>query len=115
MTDNSAQSAPPDHFVEQGRLKIRWAELHQGLLQRLRKQFGESQPFAGLTIGICLHVEPKTAVLCTVLQAGGASVVITGSPGTTKNDVAAALKHTGIIVYAQQEDDSTMPQENIRQ
>src|SRR5450759_1756991 len=100
MTDNQAQSTPQDHFVEQGRLKIRWAELHQGLLQRLRKQFSESQPFAGLTIGICLHVEPKTAVLCSVLQAGGANVVITGSPGTTKNDVAAALRQAGVVVLS---------------
>jgi adenosylhomocysteinase len=114
MTDNQAQSTPQDHFVEQGRLKIRWAELHQGLLQRLRKQFSESQPFAGLTIGICLHVEPKTAVLCSVLQAGGANVVITGSPGTTKNDVAAALRLGGVVVYGQQEDDSARHQENIR-
>ncbi len=114
MTDNQAQSAPQDLLVEQGGQKIRWAELHQGLLQRLRKQFSETRPFAGLTVGICLHVEPKTAVLCTVLQAGGASVVITGSPGTTKNDVAAALREAGVIVYGQQEDDSARHQENIR-
>lgn len=115
MTDNLVQSLSPHHFVEQGRQKIRWAELHQGLLQRLRKQFGETLPFAGLTIGICLHVEPKTAVLCTVLQAGGANVVITGSPGTTKNDVAAALREAGVMVYGQQEDDSARHQENIHQ
>src|SRR5579863_8865522 len=114
MVNNSAHDTPSDHFVEQGRRKMRWAELHQGLLQRLRKQFGETQPFAGLTIGICLHVEPKTAVLCEVLQAGGAHVVITGSPGTTKNDVVAALREAGVIVYGQQEDDSTRHQENIR-
>ena len=95
--------------------KIRWAELHQRLLERLREQFSKTKPFAGLTIGMCLHVEPKTAVLCFVLQAGGAKVVITGSPGTTKNDVAAALKHAGVIVYGQQEDDSSRHQENIRQ
>jgi len=109
------QSISRDNLVEQGTQKIRWAELHQRLLQRLREQFSQTKPFAGLTIGICLHVEPKTAVLCSVLQAGGAKVVITGSPGTTKNDVAAALRHTGIIVYGQQEDDSTRHQENIRQ
>lgn len=114
MADNQMQNTPQDHRVEQGRLKIRWAELHQRLLQRLRKQFSETKPFAGLTIGICLHVEPKTAVLCTVLQAGGATVVITGSPGTTKNDVAAALRQDGVVVYGQQEDDSVRHQENIR-
>lgn len=115
MNDKQAQSTPSDHLVEQGNQKIRWAELHQRLMQRLRTQFSQTKPFAGLTIGMCLHVEPKTAVLCSVLQAGGARVVITGSPGTTKNDVAAALRHSGVIVYGQQEDDSTRHQENIRQ
>src|SRR6266567_2382576 len=115
MSDTQGQGRPHDHLVEQGKQKIRWAELHQRLLQRLREQFSTTKPFVGLTIGICLHVEPKTAVLCSVLQAGGARVVITGSPGTTKNDVAAALKHDGVIVYGQQEDDSTRHQEHIRQ
>src|SRR5712691_11099142 len=115
MTGKQEQGTPHDHLVEQGIQKIRWAEMHQRLLQRLREQFSETKPFNELTIGICLHVEPKTAVLCSVLQAGGAKVVITGSPGTTKNDVAAALKHAGVIVYGQQEDDSTRHQEHIRQ
>ena len=113
MLDN--QDATLDPLVAQGIQKIRWAEMHQKLLQRLREQFSETKPFAGLTIGMCLHVEPKTAVLCYVLQAGGANVVITGSPGTTKNDVAAALRHAGVTVYGQQEDDSSRHQENIRQ
>src|SRR5215470_5604463 len=113
MTGKQEQSTPHNHLVEQGIQKIRWAELHQQLLQRLRQQFSETKPFAGLTIGICLHVEPKTAVLCSVLQAGGAKVVITGSPGTTKNDVAAALRHNGVIVFGQQEDDSAKHQGNI--
>src|SRR5260370_13737000 len=114
MTGKQAQGTPHDHLVEQGIQKIRWAELHQQLLQRLRQQFSETKPFAGLTIGICLHVEPKTAVLCTVLQAGGAEVVITGSPGTTKNDVAAALRHARVIVYGQKEDVLTRQQKHIR-
>src|SRR5215470_13991548 len=101
MTNNQAQNTSDNHLAEQGMQKIRWAELHQRLLQRLREEFSETKPFAGLTIGMCLHIEPKTAVLCFVLQAGGANVVITGSPGTTKNDVVAALKHTGITVYGQ--------------
>jgi adenosylhomocysteinase len=115
MIDKLGQGPPDDHLVEQGIQKIRWAELHQRLLERLREQFSKTKPFDGLTIGMCLHVEPKTAVLCFVLQAGGSKVVITGSPGTTKNDVAAALKHAGVIVYGRQEDDISRHQENIRQ
>src|SRR5579859_5256264 len=114
MTDIQEQDTSHDHLVRQGTGKIRWAEMHQRLLQRLREQFSETKPFAGLTIGMCLHVEPKTAMLCFVLQAGGAEVVITGSPGTTKNDVAAALRHAGVVVYGQQEDDRARHEENIR-
>ncbi len=115
MSDQPGQDALQRQLVEQGDRKIRWAQMHQRLLQRLHAQFSETKPFAGLTIGMCLHVEPKTAVLCYVLQAGGASVVITGSPGTTKNDVAAALRQHGVIVYGQQDDDMALHQEHIRQ
>ena len=115
MMKEQRQDIPEDDLVAQGLKKIRWAEMHQRLLERLLAQFSETKPFAGLTIGMCLHVEPKTAVLSSVLQAGGAKVVITGSPGTTKNDVAAALRHNGIIVFGQQKDDSARHQENISQ
>src|SRR5579862_7796716 len=106
MTEQTAPDGPQDRLVEQGRQKIRWAAAHMRLLQRLREQFRQTQPFAGLTIGMCLHVEPKTAVLCSVLQAGGARVVITGSPGTTKDDVADAMRQDGIVVLGQQSDTS---------
>ena len=115
MTEQSASGASTEPAVEQGQQKIRWAEAHMRLLQRLREQFRQSQPFAGLTIGMCLHVEPKTAVLCSVLQAGGAQVVITGSPGTTKDDVAAAMRQNGIVVVGQQSDTPSIHLDNIRQ
>ncbi len=102
-------------LLEYGQRRVLWTEQHMRLLGRLREQFRQSQPFAGLTIGMCLHVEPKTAVLCGVLQAGGANVVITGSPGTTKADTAAALRQSGITVYGQQSDTTAIHQENIRQ
>ena len=113
MIDKPVQGTSQAHLVEQGKRKIRWAQLHQRLLQRLQEQFSETKPFVGLTIGMCLHVEPKTAVLCLVLQAGGAKVVITGSPGTTKNDVVAALREAGVIVYGQQDDGIATHQEHI--
>lgn len=115
MNDKSDRGADQTQLAQQGIQKIRWAQFHQRLLQRLQAQFSESKPFAGLTIGMCLHVEPKTAVLCFVLQAGGASVVITGSPGTTKNDVAAALRQSGVIVFGEEGDDIVLHQEHIRQ
>ncbi|MFY9573923.1 MAG: adenosylhomocysteinase, partial [Blastocatellia bacterium] len=80
------ETGPSNELIaKQGNAKILWAERHLRLLARLREEFAASRPFADLTIGVCLHIEPKSAVLCRVLQAGGAEVVITGSPGTTQD------------------------------
>ena len=103
-------------FAEQGLAKIRWAERHLRLLNRLKEDFAASRPFSGLTIGICLHIEPKTAVLCKVLQAGEADLVLTGSPGTTQDDVAAALRlSNGLSVFGQHDDQTSKHEENLRQ
>ena len=101
-------------IILQGQGKILWAEQHMRLLGRLREQFAASRPFAGLTIGICLHIEPKTAVLCDVLKAGGAEVVVTGSRGTTQDDVVAALQSAGFLVFGRRDDDNGKHLENIR-
>jgi adenosylhomocysteinase len=48
-----------------------------------------------------IHLEAKTAYLATVLKAGGAEVVVTGSnPLSTQDDVAAGLVADGINVFA---------------
>ena len=99
---------------ERGLQKTRWAELHLRLLNRLRQDWRTTRPFANITIGICLHVEPKTAVLCSVLQDGGAEVVITGSPGTTQDDVAASLESAGARVFTKNQDDAAAHLDNIR-
>ncbi len=50
---------------------------------------------------MCLHLEMKTAVLAQTVQAGGATVAITGgNPLSTQDDVAAALAKSGVNVYA---------------
>ena len=71
------------------------------VLNRIREQFEKEQPFKGLKVAICLHLEAKTAYLAKVVQAGGAEVTITGSnPLSTQDDVAAALVEDGITVFA---------------
>jgi adenosylhomocysteinase len=75
---------------------VRWAAAHMPLLHDTMQRSGHV--FDGLRVGICLHIEPKTAVLATLLARAGASVRLTGSPGTTKADVAAALQDTGVEV-----------------
>jgi len=63
------------------------------VLAAIKKQFIREHPFAGMTIGMALHVEAKTANLVTTLAAGGATVHITGcNPLSTQDDVAEALR-----------------------
>ena len=64
------------------------------VLAAIKKQFAKEKPFAGMTIGMALHVEAKTANLVSTLAAGGAVVHITGcNPLSTQDDVAEALNH----------------------
>jgi len=75
-----------------GTLKIEWAAQYMPVLAAIKKQFVKEKSFAGMTIGMALHVEAKTANLVTTLAAGGAEVYITGcNPLSTQDDVAEAL------------------------
>ena len=88
-------------LAPQGQLKIDWAREHMPVLAKIRSRFERDQPFRGLSIGMCMHLEMKTAVLGQTFQAGGATVAITGSnPLSTQDDVAAALAKSGVNVYA---------------
>jgi adenosylhomocysteinase len=78
--------------MKSGRQKIEWARQYMPVLATLRKEFEENRPFSGITIGMALHVEAKTAVLAETFAAGGAGVHITGcNPLSTQDDVATAL------------------------
>ncbi len=85
------------------------------ILARLREEFRSTKPFAGLTIGVCLHIEQKIAALLSVLTAGGANVVATSNLGTTNDDIAAALNESGIRVYGKRKDSHREHMENVRQ
>lgn len=89
-------------LAPQGRQKIAWAQAHMPLLNSIRERFATEKPFAGLRIGVSIHLEAKTAYLAQVLHAGGAEVAVTGSnPLSTQDDVAAALAESGVKVFAQ--------------
>lgn len=86
---------------QDGALKIDWVRKHMPLLNALEQQFISEQPFKGLKVALSVHLEAKTAYLCEVLAAGGAQMYVTGSnPLSTQDDVAAALVHDGLNVYA---------------
>ncbi|QQX81314.1 adenosylhomocysteinase [Shewanella sp. KX20019] len=101
----------PEHDVAdlslapQGSRRIAWARNHMPIMRSIIERFEREQPFAGLTIGICLHVEAKTGVWLEALTKGGAKVVITGSPGSTQDETAAALvTDYGVSVYSQRDE-----------
>ena len=86
---------------ESGELKINWVRHHMPLLEGLDNEFINSKPFKGMKVALSVHLEAKTARLCEVLSDGGAEMHITGSnPLSTQDDVAAALVHEGMNVYA---------------
>ncbi len=86
---------------ESGELKLSWVRSHMPLLEGIEKDFAESKPFEGLKVALSVHLEAKTAHLCEVMAAGGAQMYITGSnPLSTQDDVAAALVHEGMNVFA---------------
>ena len=78
--------------LEEGRRRIEWARRHMGVLGAIRTRFEDEQPFAGLRIGMALHVEAKTCNLALALQAGGADVRLVGcNPDSTDDRVVVAM------------------------
>ncbi len=86
---------------QDGEIKIDWVKANMPLLRSIEKEFSETKPFAGVKVALSVHLEAKTAYLCKVLAAGGAEMYVTGSnPLSTQDDVAAALVHDGLNVFA---------------
>lgn len=86
---------------ESGARKIEWVRRNMDILNSVREEFERDKPFTGLKVALSVHLEAKTAYLCKVLAAGGAEMYVTGSnPLSTQDDVAAALVHDGMNVFA---------------
>lgn len=84
-----------------GRDKIEWVKNFMPVMSAIDKEFSQTKPFAGIKIGIALHVEAKTAYMVEVFRNAGAEVALTGcNPLSTQDDVAAALaEEDGIKVF----------------
>ncbi len=101
-------------LADEGARVLEWARLNMPLLRGLHEEFARDRPLEGRRIGMCLHVEAKTAVLVEVLRAGGAELVITGSPATTDDRVAAFLSQDpGIRVHALKADTMADHEEHV--
>lgn len=88
-----------------------WAARHMPLLATTMQI--HASVFTGRRIGICLHIEPKTAVLVSHLAQAGAHVTLTGSPGTTQEATAAALRDAGVHVIGHRSDSLEQHRDNI--
>ena len=80
-------------LAPEGIKKIEWVQRHMPVLEHIKKDFQEEQPFKGITIASCLHLEPKTINLGLTLHAGGAEVAMTGcNPLSTQDDATAQVR-----------------------
>ena len=89
----------------EGKKKIDWVQRHMPVLEHIKAEFKEEKPFKGITIGSCLHLEPKTINLGLTLLAGGAEVAMTGcNPLSTQDDATAAGASMGLNMYGWREE-----------
>ncbi|HEY8722825.1 MAG TPA: adenosylhomocysteinase [Gaiellaceae bacterium] len=79
-------------------MRIDWVIENCRLLAAISDEFDRTQPFAGLTIGTGIHLEPKTVALLLTLQRGGADVVSTGNLNTTQQSAIDYLIERGVRV-----------------
>ena len=93
-------------LAKEGIRKIEWVQRHMPVLEHIKKEYEETQPFKGITIGTCLHLEPKTINLGLTLQAGGAEVAMTGcNPLSTHDDAVAGAADLGLNIYGWRDQD----------
>ncbi|MEM9105860.1 MAG: adenosylhomocysteinase [Pseudomonadota bacterium] len=94
--------------------RIDWVGENCRLLAQIRQEFAGTKPFAGLTIGTGIHLEPKTAILLGTLQAGGARVVATGNLNSTQPETVAYLQSHGVDVQAEQTTDTSLHGQSLQ-
>jgi adenosylhomocysteinase len=88
-------------LAQSGKMKMAWARDNMPVLAGIAHKIIREKTFSAKRIGMCLHLEAKTAVLAEDFLRAGARVAITGSnPLSTQDDVAAALSETGVEVHA---------------
>ncbi|HEX4525236.1 MAG TPA: NAD(P)-dependent oxidoreductase [Gaiellaceae bacterium] len=78
--------------------RIEWVIERCRLLAAIGDEFDQMQPFAGLTIGTGIHLEPKTVALLLTLQRGGAELVSTGNLNTTQQEPCDYLAAHSVVI-----------------
>jgi adenosylhomocysteinase len=77
---------------------LNWVRERTRLLRVIGDEFEQARPFAGLTIGTGIHLEPKTVSLILTLQRGGAELVSTGNLNTTQQEACDYLAARGVRI-----------------
>jgi adenosylhomocysteinase len=90
---------------QQSLSRVEWVAESCRLLRATTDEFRRTQPFAGLTIGTAIHLEPKTVALLMTLRAGGATLVATGNLNSTQKTTVDYLMSAGIEVIGGQTTD----------
>ena len=98
-------------LLEKGQARVDWIRSRMQLLRNVQETFKRERPFSNKTIGVSLHLEPKTAVLLETLKVGGARIVGTGNLGSTQDDIVEVLKSWGMTIYGER---STDKEEHLR-
>jgi adenosylhomocysteinase len=90
---------------ELGEKRVDWVFAHMPVMQHIRGDFAREQPFRGLTVAICLHLEPKTANLGLTIKAGGATVVMCPSNSLSTQDSTVAYLQRHLTCFGQRGED----------
>jgi adenosylhomocysteinase len=94
--------------------RIDWVRHSTRLLTALTAEYADTQPFAGLTIGTGIHLEPKTAALLMTLHAGGARVVATGNLNSTQQSTVDYLAERGLTMIGGPTSDPAVHDRDLR-
>lgn len=95
---------PDRQLIESGERRLEWIRSRMRLLAETKVTFARTKPFAGIRIGVSIHLDTKTAALLEVLAAGGAEIVATGNHGSTQDDMVAVLRSRGMKVFGARND-----------
>lgn len=86
--------------------RIDWAGAHMPIVAELSQRLAAAGQLDGLRVGVCLVLEPKTAVLALALARAGAQVSLFGHPEETDDQVVADLRRRGLVVYTDPKPDA---------
>jgi len=95
--------------------RIEWVRASCRLLAGIAEEYRDTRPFAGLTIGTGIHLEPKTAALLRTLHDGGASLVSTGNLNSTQQTTVDYLREHGLTVIGGPTADEEVHDRDLRE